>query len=609
MEAVTATRTIQLQASPQQLWPFISDTDRVNRLLRLPTAQQVGPTTDMRRMVANRRFGLPLTWHEHPFEWVFEQWFRSVRSFDAPLPMRELIIENTLTAQPNGGTAIDVRATVVPRNMLGRTLVPFGVAQTFLRQIGSIYQSFDAMALTVESSQHLLRTPTSEERLTQMLGNLSPDLLSNPIVTLLADHLLTANDSEVVQMRPFALADRWRTDRVRTLEVFLEATVSGILDLEWSVMCPSCRGPSIRARALAALVSEAHCPSCNIRYDVNFDEAVEVRFRVNGSIRNAQDEAFCIGGPANTPHIVSQLWVGAGKTRSVDLRLDAGGYRVRSRFSLGSAPLDAVPAGGTETTTIRISEDVIETGQREIACGMATLALTNTTATPILVALEQRAWSAQAASAAFVTSLTQFRTLFASDVLAPGLTPAIRRLTFLFSDLRGSTRMYDQIGDAHAYARIRDHFVVMERAIADNNGALIKTIGDAVMAVFPSPRDGVRAAFAIQQAFVRGEGKELQVKLGLHTGPCIAVNANGVLDYFGSTVNIAARVQNESKGGDIVISRDVLDDEDVWRLLTEERPVMEDFSQTLRGIREQVQLYRLWPHRDVSAPAPALAEA
>jgi class 3 adenylate cyclase len=189
---------------------------------------------------------------------------------------------------------------------------------------------------------------------------------------------------------------------------------------------------------------------------------------------------------------------------------------------------------------------------------------------------------------------------------------AIRNLTFLFSDLKGSTMLYDTIGDSPAYARVRDHFDVMKAIIAGRHGALVKTIGDAVMAVFPSAEDALEASLAIQREFTAGQiargDPALLVKLGLHRGPCIAVNANDLLDYFGSTVNIAARVQNESVGGDIVVTPEVIGDPGVRKILERESPQIETFERKLKGFTQAFTLSRLWvsgaPEEEVGKRPP-----
>jgi class 3 adenylate cyclase len=192
----------------------------------------------------------------------------------------------------------------------------------------------------------------------------------------------------------------------------------------------------------------------------------------------------------------------------------------------------------------------------------------------------------------------------------------VRNLTVLFTDLRGSTRLYANIGDPSAFALVRDHFVVLQQVLQRRRGALVKTIGDAVMAVFPSSQDAVEAGLEIQREFTEGQiargEPALRVKLGLHRGPCIAVNANDLLDYFGSTVNIAARAQNESLGGDLVVTPEVLADPGVQQVLARERPGITAFDCRLKGFTQAFTLTRLWvggPNEAAEATAASPAHA
>jgi class 3 adenylate cyclase len=100
--------------------------------------------------------------------------------------------------------------------------------------------------------------------------------------------------------------------------------------------------------------------------------------------------------------------------------------------------------------------------------------------------------------------------------------------------------------------------------VRDHDGAVVKTIGDAVTASFGDPANAVKAALAMQ---ARIADKNLVLKLGVHVGPSVVVTLNDRLDYFGSTVNMAARLQGQSRGGDIVLSRAVADDPAVRPLL------------------------------------------
>ena len=189
-----------------------------------------------------------------------------------------------------------------------------------------------------------------------------------------------------------------------------------------------------------------------------------------------------------------------------------------------------------------------------------------------MLILERIAWSDQAATAAEVTALQVFRDLFSTEALRPGEQISVGTLTVLFTDLRHSTRLYREIGDATAFGRVMNHFDVLKKFIADHDGAIVKTIGDAVMAVFRCPANALdrNAGCTGSVGESRGRIMPLQLKAGLHSGPCIAVTLNDRLDYFGSTVNMAARLEGLSSGSDVIISRAVFEDAKVSELLESE---------------------------------------
>ena len=216
-----------------------------------------------------------------------------------------------------------------------------------------------------------------------------------------------------------------------------------------------------------------------------------------------------------------------------------------------------------------------------------------------MLILERLAWSDQAATAAEVTALQIFRDLFASEALRPGQQISVGTLTILFTDLRHSTQLYREIGDAPAFGRVMNHFDVLKKAIAEEDGALVKTIGDAVMAVFRHPPSALKAMLRAQQILAAPPdgGSPLTLKAGIHTGPCIAVTLNDRLDYFGSTVNMAARLEGLSTGNDVIISHALYDDPEVRALINSEELTAKPFDVELKGFeRERFELWRVMPN-------------
>jgi class 3 adenylate cyclase len=167
-------------------------------------------------------------------------------------------------------------------------------------------------------------------------------------------------------------------------------------------------------------------------------------------------------------------------------------------------------------------------------------------------------------------------------------------LTILFTDLRGSTKLYRDIGDAPAFGRVMRHFDVLRECIRGEEGAIVKTIGDAVMAVFRRPAAAIRAIFKAQKQLAHppDDSLPLFLKVGIHAGPAIAVTLNERLDYFGGTVNMAARLEGLSSGDDVVISSTVCADPEVAAMLVSKEFHAEPFEMKLKGFDEES--FELW---------------
>jgi len=197
-------------------------------------------------------------------------------------------------------------------------------------------------------------------------------------------------------------------------------------------------------------------------------------------------------------------------------------------------------------------------------------------------------------------NIPTFRELVTSQILPEGQSLGVRRLAIFFSDLRGSTALYHRLGDSAAYELVCRHFRAIFTAVAYYDGTAVKTIGDGIMGVFAEPAAalcGIAAAHvALDQinaeAGLAGEDC-LVLKVGLHSGPCIVVTLNGRLDYFGETVNIAARLSELSHGDDVIVSQAILDDP-AARAFTAERGTLLPLAVQLRDLPDRFDLYEGW---------------
>ncbi len=605
---VSIQRQIELAMPLADFWQAISYTDRLNKSTGLPATnfKPVSSAGLVSHLQAKGRFlGLPVEWEEKPFEWTEQQYFWVERVFKG---LVGLFVTNVVTGTrmyaPSAGKAkAEIFANFNVRNPLGRLAVNLIVGKMFVGRMVAACHTFELKYQQQEPLiTPMLGRPHVKSRHLHILTNALRGYPVKPaMVDRLISHLTNAPDDAVTEMRPFALADDWGSDRMETLRLFLYATRAGLLDLSWEVLCPNCRVTKVSYDSLSQLQPEAHCDICNIRYDVNFDEYVELRFTVSPQVRGGSATSYCIGGPFMTRHIIAQVRLAAGESKTVQPRLRNSGYRLRLRQLPGYIRLQASNEVAEHEVSITFDSESLGGQTISIAVGESSINLSNVSGQELLVMIEQESWDDKGVSAALATSLHEFRASFSSEVLAPGMSVAVKNLTFLFSDLKDSTSLYQRSGDSPAYARVRDHFTLITGLVAAHDGSMVKTMGDAVMAVFANPEQAVAAAVAVQRAVMSANtqaasDQQLRVKLGLHSGPCLAITANDILDYFGTTVNIAARMQSASYGGDIVLT-------DVMYNHTEVRDILADlpielFTAKLKGISEQVTMYRVMMQSD-----------
>ncbi len=599
----------ELQSSPEELWPLVADTNRFNRDTGLPSVEVRQGEGEERLRNARRRlrlfkFGVPVEWEEQPFEWVRPFRFGVERRY-LKGPVAEMRVLAELQPQAEGGTKLIYQVWATPRNALGRTAIPLQIGVLAARSFSSAIRRYDKFVVKdrppLYEPAKASFSPGGRVRLDALCEKLVSQGAAQEIVVRLEELIAQADDLTLARIRPHTLADYWGVPRRDVLEVCLWATRVGLLDLQWDMICPHCRGASQSSRSLSGLRSDAFCGSCNIDFSVNFDQSVELTFKPNPAVRQIEGQHFCVGGPQVTPHVVAQQLIAPNAARTLKLPLESGRYRLRT-VELPGGQFLSVTSGGAESATLH-AQSSGWTNEELKLCLMPSLDLKNSTDTEQLFILERMAWSDQSATAAEVTALQVFRDLFSNEALRPGEQISVGTLTMLFTDLRGSTQLYREIGDAPAFGRVMSHFDVLREIIKEEDGALVKTIGDAVMAVFRRPAAALRAILKAQKilAAPTDGSLPLMLKVGIHAGPCIAVTLNDRLDYFGGTVNMAARLEGLSTGGDVIISPTVYADPEVAELLEESSNHLaaEPFEMTLKGFDEE--RFMLWRIKAVTS--------
>jgi class 3 adenylate cyclase len=437
------------------------------------------------------------------------------------------------------------------------------------------------------------------------------------------------SDTALCRVNVLKFAQVRGLDEEKTIAGFLHAARLGIFELSWNVICPGCGGVLGEGASLKSVGHDEYvCALCASGYEASLDQMVEVTFTVSRRMRR-----IAAHSPRELPFVEYFRQVFWASAMDLPQDLDAVVQRVtldtmelpaheKAQLSLQLPEqflivFDPVTHAAQfidvkgEPTRERQNLSVVYTGLKaptptlEMRPGPLRLSFENRTDERVLPGL----WIAgdelhhlldlrhPFLSAKRLLSNQVFRDLFGTDSLDPEQRLRITSLTFLFTDLKGSTALYERVGDLAAYDLVRAHFHVLYDIVAGEHGAVVKTIGDAVMATFTAPGQAVAAALRMREAMGRLNaergGDDLLLKIGIHEGPCLAVVLNDHQDYFGSTVNIAARVQGLAEGRAIFASEPVVRDEYTASLLAEKGLTPLAQQRKLRGLAHEYAVYEI----------------
>lgn len=443
----------------------------------------------------------------------------------------------------------------------------------------------------------------------------------------------SGDDLSLYRVNPLAFARDRAIAEPESIDLFLYATRCGLFEMSWDVVCPQSGMVLESFGALRTLKTHYVCGLCDVTGDTDLDDFIEVTFTVSPQLRRLP-----FHDPASLSvedfhwklRFLNDARIPGQQIRFLDylhgfvrgLSFLPPGSATTIRCELGPGALAGVnvqtqaafvvAVAGEPTTTptiLRIGYD----GQRFSS------SLAAVPPGPVIVEAENTGamrgslllinWPPEVLaqtikppldfdpymSGGMLLARQTFRRLFRSERVDEREGLGIRQVTLLFTDIKGSTAMYERLGDLNAYALVREHFALLGATVQEHSGAIVKTIGDAVMAVFSRPTDAVSAALHMLGEIERHNSEHgdpsIILKIGAHCGPSIAVTLNDNLDYFGQTVNVAARVQSLADAGEICISEALYSAPGVSDLLSGHS--IAEFDAPLRGVEGSASVYRV----------------
>src|SRR5580700_4318738 len=438
-----------------------------------------------------------------------------------------------------------------------------------------------------------------------------------------------APDHALNRMNALDLAAKADVGEERVIAALLHAVGLGMLEMTWSVMCPSCAGVLSANKSLKTLdKAQYNCAFCAAGYETTLDNLVEVTFTVSPRLRkiaaHSPDElsaaeylrqifwSSAIDLPADLDKLLREVTLEsvdlpAGERAILSLQVPKGTLIVFDPVTHTAQFLEVSgdEAGERQNLSVIFNKVQVPVDTVALRPGPLRLNLENRTdgrvlpavwvTNPVLDDLLNRRKPILSAKR-LLTNQT-FRDIYRTETLAIGQRLKILSLTFLFSDLKDSTELYERVGDLVAFDLVNEHFRVLQEIIASERGAVVKTIGDAVMATFETPDRAVAAAIRMREAMsdlgAERQHQSLGLKMGIHEGSCLAVTLNGQQDYFGQTVNVASRVQGLAASRSIVVTESVVEHADARALLERSGLTPTPRRVALSGIADKVSVYEI----------------
>jgi class 3 adenylate cyclase len=442
-----------------------------------------------------------------------------------------------------------------------------------------------------------MTTVVDERTLDERLARLEAARSWSPrVVSRLETLIRTGDDAALFRVNPFTFASERGLEAGEAIDLFLHAAALGLFEMDWLLVCPRCACAVESFARLRAVLRRFRCPECHNEYEAAMDDFIAIYFSVSPQICAIRyhrpetldpfDYMFAFKGvregrrPDGQPYVdsVRSALRGIGflereGTTTFAFEAAVGALNgISSDTDVGFVlRVGTEPASEPQPLRLTYLGTGYQPDEADVAPGPVALEVENPTAPRGVLAILQAAPGEDDALLNFDPYLTgkhlltsqTFKSLFRSEVVGGAQGLAIRDIALLFTDIRGSTALYQRIGDLNAFQLVQQHFDLLRETTVRHGGAIVKTIGDAVMAAYPDAALAVAAALDMRGAIERFNEDQperpVSLKIGIHHGAAIAVTLNDELDYFGQTVNIASRVQEMADAAEIWIT------EAVWR--------------------------------------------
>jgi hypothetical protein len=557
-----------IKMSPDELWPLVSDTSEINRLLGLH--KMTFEEKNGRLFGKGRMLGFKIEWEEIPWEWESAREMRTTRIYSKGI-ISYLRAHLILAAADDNSTDLTIYFGWIPRNFTGYIVLKLADNVT-KKKFQEIYKGFQTnketgitFNITAPSEKYSVSTKTDTSNIdTDKLKPIREFLLDHGFESVLIDKLFSyitdSTDEKLYRIRPKNLTDIFGIDVELLISILLYSCKCGLLNLSWDIICPHCRGVREKHEHLWSIEEKSTCDECDIDFSTGGMNIIEVTFSVNPGIKKVDKILYCSAEPAKKPHIILQKTLRRGSTYTYSIPDIEKRMRFRTRGEKKYGMLDVVKKGSIRNL---YWDDLSGTSVIKCSPG-STVFINNNNNEEKQFTIEISEDDQSALRPSDLFNFHEFREIFSDETLAYGISIDIGIQNILFIDIVGSTEHYKNVGDTEAFKTIRKYFVKVSDISQLYRGVIVKTIGDAVMLSFQNPVDALKCAIKLISV-IDGSDKDvpLACRISINRGSCLAVNLNTFIDYFGQTVNVVSKLQKFTGAGEISLTESFTDDASV----------------------------------------------
>lgn len=549
----------QLNVKPSQIWPYLIDTSKMNKDLGLPPWKEITQKGELHASTVT--LGRDQEWIEKPWIWQHERELQNHRVYSKGWMTEQ---RGVFTVHPTAhGCTVGIYFCWGFRTIFSKAL--FAMAAPMLKKkFAEFFKSKEALISASSNQMADLMLAKLEER-KKIAADQRKDLKelfsqegvwTEPLEKFL-EYLLHEDELDLDRIHLKKVAGLLKVDIHDLFEATAILLRHGLLSLTWDVICPHCRGATASEVKLAEIQTKNNCEACEVEFSIDQEESVEIVFHLTEKLRTIPKQVYCAAEPAKKKHIKLFQNVAGRTQRKFDLNLPPGRYRLRAKKVAKLFQFEV----SDDATNNQIQWDTqLGNSDKLKLRSPINLQLENSLSEETYITAEEAWWFRDHLFPGEVLSSPALREFFSKDHLNMGVKLNVGNQVLVFTDIVGSTPMYKEVGDARAFTLVQKHYTEISQLITENDGVIVKFIGDAVMASFLDMEAAFRACVQIHQKFSpERTDSPIKLRVSMHRGPVLCANLNVGLDFFGTTVNNAAKIQKWANAHQIAVLPEVWD--------------------------------------------------